>query len=230
MVDHVLAGNPPVELCLRRSPRARRISLRVSGLDGRVTLTLPRGVSEAEALEFARSKEAWLRNHLDARPASVKVGLGADIPIAGQLVRIAPASGRRVVFEDGQIMVPGPADAVAARLSGWLKARARDRLVAASDHYAGLLGRGYARVTLRDTRSRWGSCSSKGALSYSWRLILAPPEVLDYVAAHEVAHLAEMNHSPAFWKLVESLAPDYDRPRSWLRRDGAALHLYHFGD
>jgi predicted metal-dependent hydrolase len=92
------------------------------------------------------------------------------------------------------------------------------------------LGRRYTRLTLRDTRSRWGSCSATGALSYSWRLILAPPRVLDYVAAHEVAHLAQMNHSPAFWAEVARLMPDYESPRAWLRREGSALHRYRFGD
>ena len=105
-----------------------------------------------------------------------------------------------------------------------------DRLAAASDHYAALLGRRHTRLTLRDTRSRWGSCSAKGALGYSWRLILAPPDVLNYVAAHEVAHLAQMNHSPAFWAEVARLMPDYETPRAWLRREGGALHRYRFGD
>lgn len=230
MGHHVLAGNPPVELCLRRSPQARRISLRISGLDGRVTLTIPRGVSEAEALDFARSRGDWLRSHLAGRQETVAVGLGSEIPVEGKVLRIAPCSGRRVRHEPEQLLVPGAADTVPARLEGWLKARARDRLAAASDHYAGLLGRRYTRLTLRDTRSRWGSCSSSGALSYSWRLILAPPHVLDYVAAHEVAHLAQMNHSPAFWAEVTGLMPDYETPRGWLRREGRALHRYRFSD
>lgn len=230
MGHHVLAGNPPVELCLRRSPRARRISLRVSGLDGRVTLTIPRGVTEAEALAFARSRADWLRDHLAGQPDTVAVGHGSEIPVEGQFLRIVPGTGRRVQREADQLCVPGPADTAPARLEGWLKARARDRLAAASDHYAGLLGRRYSRLTLRDTRSRWGSCSSTGALSYSWRLILAPPQVLDYVAAHEVAHLAQMNHSPAFWTEVTRLMPDYQTPRGWLRREGGALHRYRFSD
>ncbi|KJS43713.1 MAG: zinc metalloprotease [Roseovarius sp. BRH_c41] len=230
MGHHVLAGNPPVELCLRRSPRARRISLRVSGLDGRVTLTIPRGVTEAEALAFARSRADWLRSHLSERPDHRVVGLGSDLPVEGETLLIVPGTGRRVTCAAAQICVPGPADTVAARLEGWLKTRARDRLAAASDHYAGLLGRRYTRLTLRDTRSRWGSCSSTGALSYSWRLILAPPKVLEYVAAHEVAHLAQMNHSAAFWSEVARLMPDYETPRGWLRREGSALHRYRFSD
>ncbi|MGM0660197.1 MAG: M48 family metallopeptidase [Pseudomonadota bacterium] len=230
MSQHFLPGAPPVALTLRHSPRARRISLRVSGLDGRVTLSVPLGMSEAAALDFARSKTGWLRAQLARQPECVEVAPGLDLPLEGRLLRIAAGEGRAVRLGEDAIHVPGPDARVAARLEGWLKVRARDRLVQASDRYAARLGRGYSRITLRDTRSRWGSCSSKAALSYCWRLIMAPPEVLDYVAAHEVAHLAEMNHSPAFWAVVAGLLPDHDAPRKWLRREGAGLHRYRFGD
>jgi hypothetical protein len=105
---------------------------------------------------------------------------------------------------------------------------ARDRLAGACDDYAARLGKPYARITMRDTRSRWGSCTSDGALMFSWRLIMTPPEVLDYVAAHEVAHLAEMNHSPAFWAVVAQLCPGYAPLRDWLKREGGALQAIRF--
>ena len=107
---------------------------------------------------------------------------------------------------------------------------ARDVLATACDAYAARLGRPYAGLTLRDTRSRWGSCSSAGRLMFSWRLILAPPEVLRYVAAHEVAHLAQMNHSPAFWAEVTRIHGPYAAERKWLRTEGNALHRFRFGD
>ena len=230
MSDHILPGTPPVALTLRRSARARRISLRVSGLDGRVTLTLPRGVPEREALAFAHEKAGWLRQQLGAQPGHVAVGHGGVLPIEGKPMRITPGAGRRVQVVGDTVLVPGAQERVAARLQAYLKARARDRLAATSDHYAGLLGRNYTRLTLRDTRSRWGSCSAAAALNYSWRLIMAPPEGLDYVAAHEVAHLQEMNHAPAFWAVVAELVPDYHAPRRWLRENGAGLHKYRFRD
>jgi predicted metal-dependent hydrolase len=230
MGHHVLPGNPPVALTLRRSARARRISLRVSGLDGRVTLTLPRGVAEDEALAFARDKAGWLRRQLGKRPEEVPVAVGADIPVEGRMLALAPGRGRAIRQAGDTLLVPGPEETVATRLRAWLKTRARERLAAASDRHAAALGRPYARLTLRDTRSRWGSCSAAGGLMYSWRLVMAPPEVLDYVAAHEVAHLAEMNHSPAFWATVARLCPGYAAPRRWLRENGAALHRYRFGD
>ena len=226
MSERRIPGAPALAVTLRRSGRARRISLRVSQLDGRVTLTVPNGVPEAEALAFARDKAEWIQTHLARRGGEVDIAPGSELPVEGTMRRIAPAPGRRIVLERDQILVP---EATApARLHAWLKTLARDRLVAACDTYAAQLGRGYTRITLRDTRSRWGSCTSDGALMFSWRLILAAPEVLTYVAAHEVAHLAEMNHSPAFWRTVERLYGDYRPPRAWLRAEGSGLHRYRF--
>lgn len=230
MGQHVLPGNPPIELTLRKSAQARRISLRVSRLDGRVTLTLPKGVSEREALAFAREKAAWLRSNLSQHVAPTAVALGAEIPVEGQMLQIVASTSRSVRQDGGRILVPGAAAQVPKRLAAYLKQRARDRLAAASDHYAGALGQPYARLTLRDTRSRWGSCTADRGLMYSWRLIMAPPEVLDYVAAHEVAHLAEMNHSPAFWAVVTRLYGDHKPPRRWLKDHGHMLHRYRFSD
>ena len=226
MAEHHLPGDPPVPLTLRRSPRARRISLRISALDGRVTLTLPKRLPEREALEFAPEKEDWIRTHLAQHPETVAVEVGACLPIDGRNRRLVAAKGKRVVLRDDEVEVPG--DRPARVLQRFLRELARDRLAAASDHYATALGRPYSRITLRDTRSRWGSCSSDAALMYSWRLILAPPEVLRYVAAHEVAHLAEMNHSAAFWAKVEDLFGDYQAPRDWLKKQGSSLHRFRF--
>lgn len=228
MGQFTLPGNPPIPVLVRRSARARRLSLRLSQLDGRVTLTLPKRVAQREGEAFAREKEAWLRSHIAQQSVQVPVGLGANLPIEGIPHQIVAGQGRRVVERGGQIAVPGDPERIGARLLGHLKARARDRLADASDHYAARLGAEYDRLTLRDTRSRWGSCSSSGGLMYSWRLILAPREVLDYVAAHEVAHLAEMNHSQAFWDIVEALYGDWRAPRRWLREEGAGLHRYRF--
>ncbi|MFK7835229.1 MAG: M48 family metallopeptidase [Sulfitobacter sp.] len=228
MSDTYLPGDPPIPLILRRSARARRISLRISQLDGRVTLTMPKRLAAREALDFARTKEGWIRKHLAERGEDVDVRLGAEVPVGGQLLRVVPGQGRSVTLGYKEIAVPGPADRVGARLGAYLKELARDRLAGACDDYAALLGRSYSRITMRDTRSRWGSCTSDGALMFSWRLIMSPPEVLDYVAAHEVAHLAEMNHSPAFWAGVERIYGPYKAPRGWLRTHGNTLHRYRF--
>ena len=223
-----LAGNPEIEVTLRRSARARRLTLRISSLDGRVTLTLPRAVPEAEGLAFLRTKERWLRGHLAGQHAAVAVRPGARLPVEGALHEIRTGTGRLVRQEEGVLWVPGPDERVAARLQAWLKTRARDRLAEASDRYAARLGLPYSRITLRDPRSRWGSCTHDGGLMYSWRLILGHPEVLDYVAAHEVAHLRHMDHSEAFWRQVEALYGDWRSARTWLRKSGAELPRYRF--
>ncbi|MDO6522006.1 SprT family zinc-dependent metalloprotease [Shimia thalassica] len=230
MQPHIIPGNPPIEVILRHSTRARRISLRVSRLDGRVTLTLPKGVREAEALDFARQKQDWLRHQIARQPDQVQVGIGVELPFEGRPLLVTQGAGRKVDIAQGELRVPGSPDRTAARLQGWLKEMARDRLTAASDRYAARLGKSYSRITMRDTRSRWGSCSSAGALMYSWRLILAPATVLEYVAAHEVAHLKEMNHSSAFWDTVDDIHGPCTEQRKWLRDNSEFLHRYRFGD
>lgn len=227
MSAYHLPGDPPVLLTLRRSSRAKRISLRISALDGRVTLTLPAKLPEREALEFAAEKEDWIRGHLARHPDVVDVDIGAEIPVEGQPHLVVAGTRRGVQFGAGEIAIGGGSPA--RSLERYLKELARDRLAAASDHYAAQVGRPYAKLSLRDTRSRWGSCSSAGVLMYSWRLILAPQDVLTYVAAHEVAHLVEMNHSPDFWAVVSQLYGDTTAPRRWLREEGGRLHRYRFG-
>lgn len=230
MGQHFLPGNPPVAITLRKTAQARRISLRISRLDGRVTLTCPLRVSDREALAFAHEKADWLRQNLIAHPGPARIGIGAELPFEGRLLRIASGTGRLVRVEGADLLVPGASERAAARIGGFLKQVARDRLAAASDHYAARLGRGYTRLSLRDTRSRWGSCTADGGLMYSWRLIMAPPAVLDYVAAHEVAHLRHMDHSPRFWATVAALMPDYAKHRAWLRQHGGDLMLWRFRD
>lgn len=228
----VLPGSPPVEVHLKRSAKARRFSLRVSRLDGRVTLSLPLRAREAEALEFLRGQEGWLRATLRGMPDALVQGvaIGSVISVEGRALTLAQGSGRAVRVEGDLLLVPGDPGQAGVRVAAWLRVLARDRLARASGHYAGLLGRRYTRLTLRDTRSRWGSCSPTGALMYSWRLIMAPPAVLDYVAAHEAAHLVEMNHSAAYWAVVSSIYPGWQHQRAWLHGHGQSLHRLRFGD
>jgi predicted metal-dependent hydrolase len=217
---------------LKRSATARRFSLRVSRLDGRVTLSVPLRAREGEALAFLRGHEGWLRQTLEAMPDSAArpVTLGSVIPVEGRALTVAHGAGRSVRVEGDSLLVPGDPATSGARLAAWLKVLARDRLARASTHYAGLVGRRFTTLALRDTRSRWGSCSPDGRLMYSWRLIMAPPAVLDYVAAHEVAHLVELNHSPAYWEVVDRIYPGWQVQRAWLHAEGQALHRLRFQD
>lgn len=224
----ILQGEPPVEVAVRRSARARRMTLRVSRFDGRVTLTLPCGVAETEAQAFAGERADWIRKHLSERVEETIVAPGGTIPLLGETRRLVRGSGSRVLLSDAEIAVGGSDAQFARKLAAWLKQTARSELAFASDSYAAQLGVTYSKLTMRDTRSRWGSCTSNGGLMYSWRLIMAPAEVLSYVAAHEVAHLVEMNHSRKFWDVVHRLYGDHAEPRRWLRTQGHTLHQYRF--
>lgn len=221
---------PPVEIVLKRSATARRFSLRVSRLDGRVTLSLPLRAREAEAMAFAREQEGWIRRTLADLPQQAGVGLGSVIPVEGRMLPLVQGTGRAVRIDGDSLLIPGDPAQAGVRAGAFLKNLARERLVAASDRYATQIGRRVTRVTLRDTRSRWGSCAQDGALMYSWRLVMAPASVLDYVAAHEVSHMVEMNHSAAYWAVVDRLYPGWQVQRKWLHSQGQNLHQYRFGD
>lgn len=224
---HVIPGDPPIEVRLRRSARARRFALRVSRSDGRVSLSLPLWARDEEARQFIASREGWLRRHVAATPAPQRPEIGGTIPILGVDRPIEDGPGRAARFDGSVLRVPGGAR-MAPRVRALLITLARDRLAEACDRYAADLGRRYGRLTLRDTRTRWGSCSTRGDLMFSWRLIMAPPDILDYVAAHEVAHLAEMNHSARYWAVCARLYPGYETRRDWLKRHGPELLAWRF--
>lgn len=228
MGEQRILSDDKTSVTVRRAARTRRISLRVSRLDGRVTLTLPLRTPVQEGLSFAEDRLDWIARARADVASVVIVGPGQSVPVEGVALRIEAGSGKRVQREGDTLRVRDPHSGRAVQ--SYLKALARDRLAAASNRHAAQLGVGYARLTLRDTRSRWGSCSSAGNLMYSWRLVMAPPDVLDYVTAHEVAHLVHMDHSPAFWAVVESLCPLWRTHRDWLRRNGPDLHRYRFDD
>ncbi|MDE2283332.1 MAG: M48 family metallopeptidase [Hyphomicrobiales bacterium] len=218
---------------LRRHRQARRYTLRIAATTRDVTLTMPpRGTLEA-ARAFAQKHGAWIAARLHRLPEAVAFADGTVFPLRGVPHRITHRSGIRgtawiEVDADGQplLCVAGGAPHVGRRVGDYLRREARRDLEAASWKYAAALGVQARRVTMRDQASRWGSCSTAGALSYSWRLILAPTFVLDYLAAHEVAHLVEMNHSARFWRLVARVCPDHERAKAWLDVHGSELHRY----
>ncbi|WP_209003219.1 M48 family metallopeptidase [Stappia taiwanensis] len=216
---------------LKRNDRAKRYILRLPA-GGDPVLTVPaRGTLET-ARRFAEEHRGWLADRLTRRPESIPFTDGAVIPLRGAPHRVVAGARLRglVTLRPGEplpeIEVPGDPRHLARKLTDWLKREARRDLEQAVAVHTARLGRSHAGLSLKDTRSRWGSCTATGRLSFSWRLVLAPPEILDYVAAHEVAHLAEMNHGPRFWELCRFLAPQTDDARLWLRREGAGLHLY----
>lgn len=221
-----------MQVAVRRSARARRMTLRVSRSDGAATLTLPPRAGLAEAQAFLHDRADWLRRAQAAVPGPLVPAAGVALPVAGASLTVTPAAVRLCRVEGERLLVP-QSRPIPPALAGWLRERARAALAAACDRHAAALPPGARRLTaiaLRDTRTRWGSCTASGRLMFSWRLAMAPPEVLDYVAAHEVAHLARLDHSPAFWAVVAALHPGWQARRDWLRRNGAALQAWSFRD
>lgn len=229
MADTLTIGTPPVCVELRRNSRAKRMTLRVSAIDGAARLSLPENASLKSAKKFLQAQEPWLQTQISKSPARISITEGLTLEIYGEAFRLFTHHKSRVTVAPNALFLPhnrplGPA------LARFLKARARTVITARADAATAELGKPRGKISLRDPRSRWGSCTSEGNLMFSWRLLLAPPEVLHYVVAHEVAHLREMNHSKAFWAEVAGLMPDYATPRRWLGKNGAALHRYNFGN
>jgi predicted metal-dependent hydrolase len=229
VAEAIRIGEPAIEIRLRRNRRARRMTLRVARAGAGPTLTLPPGVTMAKARAFLSDQEDWLRRHMAARPAGPLVGDGTVLPFGDRTLTVRAAAGRAMLHRDGVLGVPGSAEGHAIRVAAWLREEARRQCVAEVERHAARLGLRPGRVSLRDPRSRWGSCTASGDLMFSWRLVMAPAAVLDYVVAHEVAHLAELNHSPRFWAVVRRLCPEYQAARDWLRHNGASLHAHDFG-
>lgn len=218
---------------LRRHRQARRYTLRIQAATREVVLTLPPRGSVKEAKAFANKHGGWIAARLGRLPELVPFAPGTVLPLRGVQHRIVHRRGvRGTVWTDTDaygnalLCVAGEAPHIARRVTDFLKREARRDLEAASRRYAAKLSVPIKRIAVRDQVSRWGSCSTTGALSYSWRLIFAPPYVLDYLAAHEVAHLVEMNHSRRFWRLVERLYPGLTRAKVWLDIHGTDLHRY----
>ena len=219
-----------IKLSFKRNARCRRMILRVAKDGSGLVMTLPKRTSQVEALRFAHASKGWILKNLAGRQAPVAFADGMTIPYRGVSHLVQATGGKRglvhVGAESRTIAVPGDAAHLPRRLGDWLKKQAVIELTAASQNYAAAMNLKFTKLSVRDQNSRWGSCSAGGALSYSWRLILAPPEVLDYVAAHEVAHLAEMNHGSRFWRLVLSHCKHANKARRWLREHGGDLHRY----
>jgi len=222
----------PVEV--RRHPGARRLTLRVSRARRAVIVTLPLQCGLDEADTFLKRNIGWIRERLDSLPRPVTFGDGVYMPFRGEVHRIvfSGRSGPRGVVRRvpgapfPELHVAGEPEFSGRRLAGWLAEEARSDLDKAASVHSARLGVAPKRIAVRDQSSRWGSCSTTGVLSFSWRLIMAPPAILDYVAAHEVAHLKEMNHGPRFWAFVRSTYPNVDYAKRWLQIYGMDLHRY----
>ncbi len=221
-----LAGEE-VPLTVRLSARARRMKVRVEATRA-LTLILPSGVHPAEGIAFLKKEQDWILDKLGAVAPPVLFEPGAILPIFGKDHVIMHTPGKRgtVVRQDGKIQVCGDRAHLPRRFKDWAYKEIRQALTERVDAHTDHLKVRRGRLSIRDQKSRWGSCSSTGNLNFSWRLIFMPEEVVDYVAAHEVAHLVHLDHSPAFWRVTRSLCPHMKEAQAWLKKNGASVHRY----
>lgn len=229
--EHLLIEHAGVHLPVTflRSARARRASLRVDAARRRIVLTAPLRMARGTALGFAQQQAGWIAARLKRLPEPRPFVDGVELPLFGRphVVRHRPDRRGTVWLEGAEIHVAGRPEHLPRRLKDWLTAELRGRLVPLVHAKAGRIERSVKRITVRDNRSRWGSCGPDASMSFSWRLVFAPPEVLDYLVAHEVAHLVHLNHGPRFWALAERLCESpLKQADLWLRRNGETLLQY----
>lgn len=223
-----LGNGDEVPVIIRRSQRARRILLHVGVYDGKVELVLPPGASRREGLSFARTQTRWIAGQLARIGGGVPFADGMSFPLLDDLITIRRHDIRSAlpVLQDNNLLVGGRDDTLPARVKRWVRNQALEEIKPRAHRMGEEIGRLPARISMRDTRSRWGSCSRAGNLNFSWRLVMAPEYVLNYVVAHEVAHLRELNHSDRFWAVVDTLCDEVPHARRWLTKHGAELHRY----
>ena len=215
----------PTPVLWRRSARARRVSLRIDPRASVVVVTLPARAARSAGLRLLTDHSAWVGSKLAALPPPLGFADGAVIPIGGDMhtVRHVPRGRGGAWIEAGEIHVAGDSAFLARRVTDLLRAEARRMLSALVSHVAAQTGLRPAKLAIRDTRSRWGSCTADGTVMFNWRLVMAPASVQHYVVVHELAHLKHMNHGAAFWALVETHAPEMETAISWLKRNGVVL-------
>lgn len=215
--------NPEIKI----HKRAKRIKLRYDAITDRAVLTVPRFTSKHAALKFATSQIKWLEEQRAKTPKPILLINGSHIPILGKLREIIhnPELPARVVIENERIIVGGTQEGLSVRIENHLKRELRKTIEPMAKEMSIAINKKFKRIQIRDTKSRWGSCSSSGNLSFSWRLIMTPPHILEYVVAHEVSHLVEMNHSKNFWDIVDTLVSHAKTSRKWLRSEGQSLMM-----
>ncbi len=222
-----MSRDEPIEYRVRRSDRARRVRVRVDAARG-VEVVLPRRAAEREAAAAIRELRPWIERRVAelARTRDAVAARGATVPYLGDVLTLVGEAGRTRVHRRGEtLLVPGDGDDHRPALERWYRRRARAEIAPRLDAATAAAGTRYAGLTIRGQRTRWASCSASGAMSFNWRLLLAPEAVLDYVVWHEVCHLDVMDHSPRFWGLLAERCPDYRDHAGWLRRHGATLVL-----
>jgi len=230
-----LVAERSLPLKIVENPRAKRLTLRIEAGGTGLRITIPPGVRTSEIDKFLARHQGWLEERLKKLPDRPELRPGVKLPVRGVPHLIVHEPSRRGTVEIGDVegkpalIVHGDRRHLPRRLADFLKREAKAEIATLVAKHTGSVGRKAKAIRYKDTTSRWGSCTSDGTLSFSWRIMMAPPTVIDYLVAHEVAHLKEMNHGPKFWSLCRDLCPRTDEARAWLKRNGGALQAIGFG-
>lgn len=231
--EHEVAGRT-LPLRIVENERARRLTLRIDAGGRGLRITVPPGVQSNEVERFLFRHQGWLEQRLAKVPDRPQVRPGVKIPVRGVphlIVHEVATRGTVAIEEDERgplLVVYGDRRYLPRRVADFLKREAKREIELLVAKHTSTLGKRAKSIRFKDTSSRWGSCTSEGNLSFSWRIMMAPPAVINYLVAHEVAHLKEMNHAPRFWKLCTELCPDTERCKAWLKRNGSALQAIAF--
>ncbi len=231
--DHAVAGRV-LPLTIVENARAKRLTLRIDAGGRGLKVTVPPGVHTNAVNSFLKRHNDWLEQRLSKMPNKPKVRPGIKIPVRGVPHRIVyEPDGRGATRvrrgENGpELIVHGERVHLGRRVADFLKREAKKDIEPLVVKHAGACRKRAKSIRYKDTTSRWGSCSADGNLSFSWRIMMAPPLVIDYLVAHEVGHLVELNHGPKFWKLCEKLCPRTEEAKDWLRRNGGKLQAIEF--
>jgi predicted metal-dependent hydrolase len=227
-MSHTISiNNDDLPIIIRKHSTSRRMVLRYQPLQHQISLTLPRYVSLKKGLHFVEEKRDWLTQQINEKSPQIPFVNGQVIPVLGKDYTLRHVGGRGTISVTGnEILIHGDESFMKRRLLDWLKRQAKQEISAIADFKGKMIHKSVGKISLRDTSSRWGSCSHEGNLSFSWRLVFAPYEVLYYVVCHEVAHIEHHNHSHAFWKAVHLLCPNYESYRDWLKIHGHKLYTY----
>lgn len=219
------------EFCLpiriKKHRTSRRLIVRYHPRQKSLSLTLPQATTLTQGLHFINEKREWILQQVMQYSNNNSFVSGQEIPVLGKNIKLEHVGGRGVVTEqDSALQVHGDIEFMERRIQKWLIQKLKSEIIPLAEGFSNQLKVKTGNITLRDTSSRWGSCSSDGNLSFSWRLVFAPYEVLTYVVAHEVAHIREHNHSPNFWALVAQICPEFKNSQNWLKRNGKSLYMY----
>lgn len=231
--DHTVAGRT-LPLRIVENERARRLTLRIDAGGRGLRITVPPGMARSEVDRFLIRHQGWLEQRLAKTPDRPQVRPGIKLPVRGVPHLIIHEPGKRGTVQIGRdeagpiLIVSGDRIHLARRVADFLKREAKREIEGLVAKHTSIVGRRAKAIRFKDTSSRWGSCTSDGNLSFSWRIMMAPPPVINYLVAHEVAHLKEMNHGPKFWRLCTELCPDTKRCKDWLKRNGGALQAIQF--